>query len=81
MMGHKKKGSESSPMKAQMEAGSGDKEEKQDLHHDSEYTSWEEIVQSNVEEEDVEEWSMEEGVNEFMATEQVDEETLNLATG
>ncbi|CAM6039848.1 unnamed protein product [Sphagnum compactum] len=81
MMGHKKKGSESSPMKAQMEAGSGDKEEEQDLHHDSEYTSWEEIVQSDAEEEDVEEWSMEEGVNEFMATEQVDEETLNLAAG
>jgi hypothetical protein len=51
MMGHKKKGSESSPMKAQMEAGSGDKEEEQDLHHDSEYTSWEEIVQSDAEEE------------------------------
>ncbi|KAH8948850.1 hypothetical protein BDL97_11G116900 [Sphagnum fallax] len=81
MMGHKKKGLESSSMKAQMEVGNSDKEEEQELHHDSEYTSWEEIVQSNVEEEDVEEWSMEEGVNEFMATEQVDEETLNLATG
>jgi hypothetical protein len=33
-----------------MEAGSNDKEEEQDLHHDNEYTSWEEIVQSNVEE-------------------------------
>jgi hypothetical protein len=81
MMGHKKKGLESSSMKAQMEVGNSDKEEEQELHHDSEYTSWEEIVQSNVEEEDVEEWSMEDGVNEFMATEQVDEETLNLATG
>lgn len=38
-------------MKAQMEAGSGDKEEERDLHHDSEYASWEEIVKSNVEEE------------------------------
>jgi hypothetical protein len=50
-MGHKKKGSESSPMKAQMEAGRGDKEEEQDLHHDSEYTNWEEIVPSDAEEE------------------------------
>ncbi len=51
MMGHKKKGLESSSMKAQMEVGNSDKEEEQELHHDSEYTSWEEIVQSNVEEE------------------------------
>jgi len=50
MMGHKKKGLESSLMKAQMEVGNNNKEEEQDLHHDNEYTSWEEIVQSNFEE-------------------------------
>jgi len=44
MMGHKKKGLKSSSMKAQMEVGNNDKEEEQDLHHDNEYTSWEEIV-------------------------------------